>query len=122
MLKGYVYYGSEPVGRHFAPQLTPKQMLVLGVFGGKYVTDSRGEFPASWFAHAELCPDRHDPSLYYSGVNASQSLADWRRKGWIHPVARHVSAIYKHCAKGDLDCRRWQRQAVLRWAYDRRAI
>ena len=57
----------------------------LGVFGGKYMTDCRDEFPASWFAHAKLCHERHDPRLNDFGVNASQSLAEWRRKGWIHP-------------------------------------
>jgi hypothetical protein len=89
MQHGYVYYRTEPVGRHFEPgfepQLTPRQMLRLGVFGGKYMTDCRDEFPASWFADARLCPDRHDAHLNYFGVNASQSLAEWRRKGWIHP-------------------------------------
>lgn len=89
MQHGYVYYRTEPVGRNFepglAPQLMPQQMLRLGVFGGTYITDCRDEFPASWFAHAKLCPDRHDPRLNYFGVNASQSLAEWRRKGWIHP-------------------------------------
>ena len=69
----------------FRPQLTPKEMLRLGVFGGKYMTDCGGEFPASWFARARLCADRHDPGLNYFGVNALQSLAQWRRHGWIHP-------------------------------------
>ncbi len=49
MQRGYVYYLTEPAGRNFAPeftpQLTPKQMLRLGVFGGKYMTDCRDEFP-----------------------------------------------------------------------------
>jgi len=89
MQKGYVYERTEPVGRHFQPgfdpQLTPKQMLALGVFGGKYMTDCRDEFPASWFAGAKLCPDRHDARLNCFGVNASQSLAEWRRNGWIRP-------------------------------------
>jgi len=89
MQRGYVYNRTQPVGRHFAPgfepQLTPMQMLHLGVFGGKYMTDCRDEFPPSWFAHAKLCPDRHDPRLNYFGVNASQSLAEWRRQGWLHP-------------------------------------
>ena len=60
-------------------------MLRLGVFGGKYMTDCRDEFPASWFAGAKLCAERHDAKLNYFGVNASQSLAAWRRNGWIRP-------------------------------------
>ena len=88
MQRGYVYYRTEPVGRNFAPQfrpeLTPKQMLRLGAFGGKYMTDCRAEFPASWFARAKLSPTRHDPRLNFFGVNASQPLAVWRRNGWIH--------------------------------------
>ena len=89
MQQGYVYYRTDPVGRHFAPefrpQLTPKQMLHLGVFGGKYLTDCRREFPASWFVRAKLSPERRDARLNYFGVNASQSLAVWRRNGWIRP-------------------------------------
>lgn len=87
MQKGYTYDCTEPVGRNFdegfEPQLTPAQMLSLGVFGGKYMTDCRAEFPRSWFAKAKLSPKRKDPSLNYFGVDASQSLAEWRRKGWI---------------------------------------
>jgi len=89
MQRGYVYVLTEPAGRNFAPdftpELTPKQMLELGVFGGKYMTDCRREFPASWFAKARLCARRHDPGLNYFGVNASQPLREWRRKNWIHP-------------------------------------
>jgi hypothetical protein len=89
MQRGYVYYRTEPTGRNFAPdfhpQLTPKQMLALGVFGGKYMTDCGGEFPASWFRRARLCAERHDPRLNLFGVNASQPLAVWRRHGWIRP-------------------------------------
>ena len=87
MQKGYVYYLTEPAGRnfdlHFAPDLTPKQMLELGVFGGRYMTDCRKEFPSSWFVKAKLCADRHDPRLNCFGVNASQSLAAWRAKRWV---------------------------------------
>jgi len=82
MQRGYVYYRSEPVGRNFAPEfrpeLTPKEMLQLGVFGGKYMTDCRREFPASWFVRAKLCAEHHDARLNYFGVNASLSLATWR--------------------------------------------
>jgi hypothetical protein len=89
MQKGYAYYRTAPVGRNFAPgfdpQLTPKQMLRLGVFGGKYMTDCGAEFPASWFTRARLGRSRRDRRLNCFGVNASQSLAEWRRKGWIRP-------------------------------------
>src|SRR5690242_4396600 len=89
MQRGYRYRLTEPVGRNFdpgfAPQLTPRELLALGVFGGKYMTDCRDEFPKSWFTKAKLSPERHDPSLNYFGVNASQPLSVWRKKGWIHP-------------------------------------
>jgi hypothetical protein len=89
MQRNYVYYRTEPVGRHFAPgftpELTPREMLALGVFGGKYMTDCRGEYPASWFTRARLSPERRDARLNYFGVKASLSLAAWRRNGWIRP-------------------------------------
>jgi hypothetical protein len=88
MQKKYVYYRVEPVGKSFhpdfAPDLTPKQMLALGVFGGKYMTDCRREFPEDWFAHAKLSSEKHDPKMNFYGVNASQPLSVWRAKGWIY--------------------------------------
>jgi len=85
MQRGYAYVLAAPVGRsfdpEFRPELTPKQMLALGVFGGKYLTDCRGEFPASWFAGARLAKTVRDVSLNYFGVDASQPLSVWRRKG-----------------------------------------
>ncbi|HRS98321.1 MAG TPA: hypothetical protein P5040_09040, partial [Smithella sp.] len=78
MQKGYRYQITEPAGKNFAedfkPELTPKQMLELGVFGGKYMTDCRKEFPASWFAKAKLCSEKHDPRLNCFGVNASKPV------------------------------------------------
>lgn len=89
MQRGY-YHLTEPEGKNFRPdfkpELTPAQMLELGVFGGKYMTDCRKEFPANWFKRAKLCPDKHDPELNYFKVNASQPLKVWRDKGWIHPA------------------------------------
>jgi hypothetical protein len=89
MQQGYEYRLTEPAGRNFdprfRPQLSPQQMLELGVFGGKYMTDCGEEFPASWFSSARLCPERHDPKINFFGVNASQPLSLWRTKGWIHP-------------------------------------
>jgi hypothetical protein len=89
MQDGYVYLRSEPPGRNFAadfaPELTPREMLELGVFCGKYMTDCRDEFPASWFARARLAGDAPDCSLNHFGVRASVPLSVWRAKGWIHP-------------------------------------
>jgi len=89
MQGNYRYTLSAPAGRQFhpdfKPELSPKQMLELGVFGGKYLTDCRKEFPAGWFTRAKLSPKRRDRSLNYFGVDASQPLSVWRKKGWIHP-------------------------------------
>ncbi len=157
MQRDYVYDCTEPVGKNFhpefKPQLTPKQMLELGVFGGRYMTDCQSEFPADWFDDAKLCSELHDPKLNYFGVNASQPLAVWRERGWIYhedprgwfqwycryylgrrcddderqikrwkAIKRHVAQIRKNCKRGDLTCRRRQRQALLHWAYDSRKI
>ena len=89
MQKGYRYQLVAPAGRDFAPDfkpdLSPAEMLELGVFGGKYMTDCRDEFPASWYRQAKLSPERSDPKLNYFGVGASQPLSVWRAKGWIYP-------------------------------------
>ena len=89
MQRGYGYELTAPMGSGFAegfePQLTPAEMLALGVFGGRYMTDCRAEFPADWSSAAKLSPGRRDPSLNYFGVDASQPLSVWRAKGWIHP-------------------------------------
>ena len=158
MQRNYRYVLVEPAGRNFdpefAPELTPKQMLELGVFGGKYMTDCRKEFPKSWFARAKLSPSARDPGLNFYGVDASQPLSVWRDKGWIHPddprgwfqwycryylgrrmpdedrrqigrwkaMRRHIRQVQIHCESHDLTCRRRQRQALLQWAYDSRAI
>jgi hypothetical protein len=88
MQRDYVYLRTKRVGGDFRagfrPELTPKQMLELGVFGGKYMTDCSDEFPASWFTRAKLSSEKHDAKLNFFGVSASQSLGEWQRKGWIH--------------------------------------
>jgi len=87
MQDGYRYRLTAPEGRDFDPEfrpdLSPREMLALGVFGGKYMNDCRNEFPREWFDGARLSPERKDISLNCFGVDASQPLAEWRRKGWI---------------------------------------
>jgi len=84
---GYEYFLDEPVGKNFdsdfKPELTPKEMLELGVFGGKYLTDCQDEFPKSWFMRAKLSNVKK-PELNYFQVDASQPLHVWQEKGWIY--------------------------------------
>ena len=88
MQKGYEYELVEPMGKNFDPEfkpdLTPKQMLSMGIFGGKYITDCKNEFPSEWFTNAKLSPEKRNPKLNFFGVDASQPLSVWRKKGWIH--------------------------------------
>lgn len=88
MQRNYRYKLTEPAGRNFdpefAPELTPKEMLELGVFGGKYMTDCQKEFPKSWFARAKLSPEGRDSDLNFFRIDASKPLSYWKRKGWIH--------------------------------------
>ncbi len=88
MQQGYTYYLVEPMGKNFdpdfQPELTPKEMLELGVFGGKYMTDCRDEFPSDWYTNAKLSPIKKDVSLNFFQVDASMPLSYWRKKGWIY--------------------------------------
>ena len=159
MQSGYSYELEEPMRDNFDsdfdPDLSPKQMLKMGVFGGKYMTDCKEEFPDDWFEDAKLCSEKHDPELNYFGIRASQPLSVWREKGWINEkhdprgwfqwycryymgrrlpeederqikrwkgMKRHVAQVENNCEKGDLDCRKKQRQALLHWGYDSRKI
>lgn len=88
MQDGYTYTLEAAMGKgfdpEFTPDLTPKEMLALGVFGGKYMTDCTNEFPKDWFAHARLSSQGYDKTLNYFGVKASQPLSVWQKNGWIY--------------------------------------
>ena len=133
----------------FKPELTPKRMLELGVFGGSYFGSNIKEYPKSWFVKAKISKT-FDVSLNRFKVVSGLSREHWIKKGWIFkedPLGwfqwycrfsngrrisdideiqikrwknfrRHVLAIEKNCEKGDLGCRKRQRQAILQWAYD----
>ena len=69
--------------KKFKPQLTPKRMLELGVFGGAYFADgSTREFPKSWFAKAKLSKT-FDVNLNRFKIESGLSRKEWIDKGWI---------------------------------------
>ena len=140
----------EQIYKLFKPQITPKKMLSLGVFGGSYFNKKQiKEFPKSWFKNAKLSKN-FDVNLNRFRVKSGLSREHWIEKGWIFkedPLGwfqwycrfcngrriarideiqikrwknfrRHVLAIKKNCERGDLGCRRRQRQAILQWAYN----
>lgn len=158
MQENYVYELVEEEGqgfdKDFKPDLSPKRMLEMGVFGGVYMRDCKDEF-GGWFDKAKLAEGKRDKSLNFFEVGASQPLSVWRKKGWINEehdprgwfqwycryykgrrlpeedesqikrwraFRRHWAQVEKNCLKGDWDCRRKQRQALLHWAYDSRKI
>lgn len=91
MQRNYKYVLSAPIGNNFdprfKPELTPKEMLALGVFGGVYLRDCTEEFPKNWFTKAKFQKKDsyiHDPKINLFKVNASQPLSVWRKKGWIY--------------------------------------
>jgi hypothetical protein len=73
----------------FTPQLTPRHMLELGVFGGSYFDDCPGgvpdDLPRAWFAQAKLSHHGFDPACNAFGVAAGQPREVWLAKGWITP-------------------------------------
>ncbi len=87
MQSGYEYYLTEPMGKNFdprfKPELTPKEMLELGVFGGKYMNDAKGEYPSDWFKKAKMSLKK-DIEVNFFKVDASQPLSEWRKRGWIY--------------------------------------
>lgn len=86
MQKGYSYKLEAAAGRDFdpdfQPHFTPKEMLKLGVFEGKYMNDCRNEFPADWFKGASLS-DEPDVDCNAFKIKSRQPLSVWREKGWI---------------------------------------
>lgn len=136
----------------FTPSYTPKEMLELGVFEGKYINALTG-LPKAWYKLPKVLGpnDEPDPTINRFGVKSRQPLSVWKEKGWtteLSPygwfqwycfywlgrrdekedalqigrwksfVARHNAQVQAKCKKGDDDCHRKQRQALLQWAWD----
>ena len=73
----------EQIYKLFKPQLTPKEMLELGVFGGSYFNKKQiKEFPKSWFQKAKLS-ETFNVELNRFKVKSGLSREEWIKKGWI---------------------------------------
>ena len=66
----------------FKPELTPKKMLELGVFGGSYFGSNTKEYPKSWFKNAKLSK-KFNVKLNRFKIKAGLSRKEWKDKGWI---------------------------------------
>ena len=67
----------------FKPDLTPKEMLEAGVFGGHYFKGNYSEYPKAWFRNAKLNDDEFDVNLNYFKIKAGLTKEQWLSKGWI---------------------------------------
>ena len=66
----------------FKPALSPKKMLLLGVFGGSYFGLKIKEYPKSWFRNVKISKS-FDVSLNRFKVKSGLSRKEWLEKGWI---------------------------------------
>ena len=69
----------------FTPELSPKEMLELGVFGGYYFKNDFLEFPKSWFKNAKISADKFDVNMNYFNIKSGLPIEHWISKGWIFP-------------------------------------
>ena len=66
----------------FKPEISPKKMLELGVFGGSYFGSKIKEYPKSWLQKAKLSKN-FDVNLNRFKVKSGLSREHWMEKGWI---------------------------------------
>ena len=67
----------------FNPQLSPKEMLKLGVFGGYYFEGIHNEYPKDWFKDAKLSNTGYNINLNCFKINSGLSRNEWIKRGWI---------------------------------------
>ena len=66
----------------FKPELTPKKMMELGVFGGAYFGLNVKEYPKTWFKNVKLSKT-FDVSINRFKIVSGLSREHWIEKGWI---------------------------------------
>jgi len=102
-MQKYTYILSENPNQNFRtdfkPYFTPKQMIELGIFEGKYLNDCILEFPKDWFfkpiLNGKLSPEYPNPSVNYFKIKSRLSLQEWKNRKWIP------------CHEKDKDIRGW---------------
>ncbi len=91
MQQGYSYILSENPGENmdpeFQPYYTPKELLLKGVFEGKYYNQNLLEFPKEWYIEAikrnKLSPQGANPECNYYKVKSRITLQEWQDYGWV---------------------------------------
>jgi hypothetical protein len=91
MQKNYSYTLKAEYGKdfheEFKPEFTPQEMLIMGVFEGKYLNDCYKEFPKEWLMKAikakKLSPLEPDYTLNNFNIKSRLSLKEWQRKEWV---------------------------------------
>ena len=131
----------------FRPHLSPREMLIAGVFEGRYLNSCRDEYPEEWFIGARLS-DVPDPRLNKFGLKSRTTKSWWHERNLIDPqdprgwfewycrfwmgrrstddarqirrwrgMVRHSAQVEKN-GRGDVLHRRRQRQTLLQWSYN----
>jgi len=70
--------------KEFTPSYTPKEMLELGVFEGKYINIIKG-LPKDWYSLPKVVKRSDEPNVELNkfGVKSRQPLSEWKKNGWI---------------------------------------
>ena len=79
----------------FLPNLTPKEVIQSGSFGGIYFDDcnkkiaiNSNEFPLDWFKGLEknqYQSNKYNKKVNHFKIKSGLSQEEWEEKGWIHP-------------------------------------
>ena len=78
----------------FLPNLTPKEVIQYGSFGGIYFYDEEGtininykEFPSDWFEgldESQFKSKKYNKKVNYFKIKSGLSQEEWEEKGWIN--------------------------------------
>ena len=102
MEQGYSYVLAENPGKNmaedFKPELTPAEMLLSGVFEGKYLNDCLLEFPKEWFIKAikkgKLSPEGANPEINLFKIKSRLNIDEWEDYGWIPNPEGNIAKQY----------------------------